>query len=631
MVSSDSDDDAYDDLEFDGASEDNDNIDEDILDALEEDLAAAAAAEATEGEEDTDSTTSDGGSDDDDADEDRISPHKDLEQVLTQTLQEAAPPSKPASPIIESPVGAQGDSAAPQPPPQVRPPSPAQIRKTKLLSGISWPRSFTVEAICAIPHPCATHALASSLCMTHLLTGSDDGYIRDYDVFAAVNGKVFLTAPQRQHCGVIEGIMKAGQIRCWWENAIPEVKPEGSTGEAPLYPVYSLAMHSDALWSLAGSNQGHVSLHTVRHAPGRLCHVMRGHRGPVSALSLQYDEKGFFSAGWDGEAIHWDLNTGSMARKFTAHGAQLTAIAVRPLASNFIHNPWNAATAGSEFNVPMRGPQQPNASYGGQTQSQHSKQEDDARSDASYDPLFDEPDSGGDADGSGAPATFAPFGSVGQGHMQPNSQHLGRGAIAPKGAPPILDPATYATFSPDLLMTAHVDGQVILWDRRVNTPGKGVGRMWMSEKTPPWCMSACWSADGDQIYVGRRNGSVEIYDVRQTGQAGMGTPRILKTLRNPLSSGVVSCVVAFPDGRHLACASTDNIRLWNVAEAGEPDAYGKVKSGVQFKIIPGHHGGYVSQMLVDPAARFLVSASSNRGWHGEHTKTVFVHEVKHLF
>lgn len=43
-------------------------------------------------------------------------------------------------------------------------------------------------------------------------------------------------------------------------------------------------------------------------------------------------------------------------------------------------------------------------------------------------------------------------------------------------------------------------------------------------------------------------------------------------------------------------ASTDNIRLWNVAEAGEPDAYGKMKSGVQFKIIPGHHGGYVSQM-----------------------------------
>ena len=43
-------------------------------------------------------------------------------------------------------------------------------------------------------------------------------------------------------------------------------------------------------------------------------------------------------------------------------------------------------------------------------------------------------------------------------------------------------------------------------------------------------------------------------------------------------------------------ASSDNIRLWNVAEANEPDASGKMKSGVQFKIIPGHHGGFISQM-----------------------------------
>ncbi|OBZ75988.1 hypothetical protein A0H81_04330 [Grifola frondosa] len=62
---------------------------------------------------------------------------------------------------------------------------------------------------------------------------------------------------------------------------------------------------------------------------------------------------------------------------------------------------------------------------------------------------------------------------------------------------------------------------------------------------------ACWSADV-HIYVGRRNGTVEIYDVRQSGRGAMGTPKILKTLRNPISSGVVSCVVAFPDGRHLA-------------------------------------------------------------------------------
>lgn len=76
---------------------------------------------------------------------------------------------------------------------------------------------------------------------------------------------------------------------------------------------------------------------------------------------------------------------------------------------------------------------------------------------------------------------------------------------------------------------------------------------------------------------------------------------------------------------------------------------------MQFKIIPGHHGGIVSQMgayrfwhgnvisfkfrfthlprstrrtVIDPGARFLVSASGNRGWHGDATRTVFVHDIK---
>jgi transcriptional activator SPT8 len=91
--------------------------------------------------------------------------------------------------------------------------------------------------------------------MTHLLTGSDDGYIRDYNIFSAVNGKNFLTTPQRHHCGVVEGIMKAGQIHCWWEN--PGIKPAGGIGgeeDLPPSPVYSLLMHTDALWALAGTN-----------------------------------------------------------------------------------------------------------------------------------------------------------------------------------------------------------------------------------------------------------------------------------------------------------------------------------------------------------------------------------------
>ena len=51
---------------------------------------------------------------------------------------------------------------------------------------------------------------------------------------------------------------------------------------------------------------------------------------------------------------------------------------------------------------------------------------------------------------------------------------------------------------------------------------------------------------------------------------------------------------SFEPNSTLLRASIDNIRLWNVAEVGEFDR--KVKSGVQFKIIAGHHGGFISQM-----------------------------------
>lgn len=556
-----------------------------------------------------------------------------------------------------------------------RSPSPAARRRQTLRyqigPNIPFPRSFTVEAICALPHTGPVHSLASSMCMSHLLTGSEDGYIRDYDIFTALNGKTFLSAPQRHHAGVVEGLMKAGQLHFWWENpAAPSSKKSNGAlldDDSGLSPVYSLAMHSDALWALGGSDTGHINLCTVRHEPGRLCHVMNGHKGPVSGLAIDYDEKSFFSAGWDGDAIQWDLNTGQGVRNFTAHGAQLAAIALRPqshgysnystpvfMRSETFSNDQSQTIAGSTQETihgtnitsteavvndsSANASSKPNA---GDADNLPPATDSDSKSDVSFDPLFDG-EYGDDGNGMDTEPQTKPDPAAFESKIaMPGFQNATQPVSAlpppprpttivapPKSAPPLLDPINYATFSPDLLLTASIDGQVILWDRRTNTPGKGVGRLWLSEKTPPWCLSACWSADGSQIYAGRRNGTVDVWDVRLLGRSGLAnTPRLLKTLRNPASSGVVSCVVAFPDGRHIACASFDNLRLWNVAEAGELDS-GRSKSGVQFKIIPGHHGGYVSQMLVDPGCRFLVSASSNRGWHGDSTKTVFVHDIK---
>jgi transcriptional activator SPT8 len=118
----------------------------------------------------------------------------------------------------------------------------------------------------------------------------------------------------------------------------------------------------------------------------------------------------------------------------------------------------------------------------------------DARSDASFDPLFDDEPEGTSQSYSAlsAESKLAMPGGTQPQHPLPQGPpppRLTTFIPPPKNAPPLLDPSSYSTYSPELLLTASIDGQVILWDRRVQTSGTGVGRLWMSEKTPPWCLS----------------------------------------------------------------------------------------------------------------------------------------------
>ena len=118
-------------------------------------------------------------------------------------------------------------------------------------------------------------------------------------------------------------------------------------------------------------------------------------------------------------------------------------------------------------------------------------QDSDAKSDISYDPLFDD-DSDGVGDGGDEKPPVTTESTQGASNVAQTTEPP-RPAVSsiapPKNAPPLLDPTSYATYSSNVLMTAYIDGQVVLWDRRVQTPGRGVGRLWMSEKTPPWCLS----------------------------------------------------------------------------------------------------------------------------------------------
>ncbi len=182
---------------------------------------------------------------------------------------------------------------------------------------------------------------------------------------------------------------------------------------------------------------------------------------------------------------HWDLNTGQRVRKFFSHGAQVACVAVRPYSAWVPPPP--ERDSGPE-RAALR------ADSGGKKTD---AADEDAKSDDSYDPLFDdEPDASGAASHGGG-SNAVPMQSSHASPL-PSSQPASRGngvrfppkasATPPRG-PASLDPASYATFSPDVLMTASIDGQIVLWDRRVDAPGKGVGRLEASDKTPPWCVS----------------------------------------------------------------------------------------------------------------------------------------------
>lgn len=124
------------------------------------------------------------------------------------------------------------------------------------------------------------------------------------------------------------------------------------------------------------------------------------------------------------------------------------------------------------------------------------------------------------------------------------------------------------TFSNDVLLTSTLTGQVILYDRRVkptligtgdgsSSQVKGVRSLPLPSKTPPWCQKACWSPNGDKIFVGRRNESVDEWDLRMipdnddSNQFVRSNPKMLRSLKLPSGSGPVSSVAAMPNGRHV--------------------------------------------------------------------------------
>lgn len=540
----------------------------------------------------------------------------------------------------------------------------ARIKSSKSASpapsSIPWRPTVRPEALTAklydivptmaAPQSTSINAMAITPDLRYWITGGSDGYIRKYDGPGTINGKLALTVAQKHP--FVDSVHKAGILMSYWENEEPLAPGRGDQDHV-LSPVYSLAVHSDALWLLSGLESGGINLQSVRHDEGKKICCLQQHTSAVSVLTLAPDEKSVLSGGWDKKIFDWDLNTGHTKRSFDGSGGQISSIELRPangdpvpaeadeplppsttvatnnddpLPAGVLNGQVDGGQAtGSEGDVPAGpsadGPASPAheslfggsdaGSLFGETAGEQPFGHDDdgfgtgmgmmggheGGMDHSADmamadmemgkasegdvaapapeaqPLQDSMDldatsqvQAAEDDGLAAPGTPPPPSPPSQ-HAEGESKGTQQSELAEdmdlvkRSQSPAMTswPAPQQQYDPSqtsatTFLSSAIDGTIRIWDRRVPNP---VARIGTRAGVPPWCMSACWSPNGNMIYAGRRNGTVEEYDVRRA-KRGWEPER---TLRFPAGSGAVSAVKPMVNGRHL---------VWYVCGAGPP-------------------------------------------------------------
>lgn len=475
-----------------------------------------------------------------------------------------------------------------------------QIKKARFLD---------IVPLVAIPYAQQCHSMAVSEGPKWLLTGGEDGFIRKYDFTASVEGKSPLTVAQKHN--LMDSITKAGVICSYWENeqpmtkrqildANPKLKPNdfqsaAATYEPKVCPVYALDVERNGYWCLSGLLTGGISLYTMIYNEGAMHHYFRhgkrsasasldsGHHDTVSVLRLNFNQDRFLSGSWDKTIREWDLHTGKTVNLFQGSSGQVSNIQYRPRGLTDIH--FDAVA--SEKPDPT--------------------ENDNQNSDV--DSLF------GDSDEEDA--------------------NTSKSSI--KTEKPDRDSATTASnkvvTDDSIFMSSNIDGTINIWDARVSSSTSAL-KLGVPEGVPPWCMSSTWSNDGDKIYVGRRNSTVEELSLRMPHKRGPGSvaqPNVSKRLQFPKVSGPVSALSIMPNDNFILCGSNDNIRLYNLSLYNDfvQETSVSKKRATPFFVIPGHHGGMLSNLYVDDTGRFMISTSGNRGWgQSTYADAVLVYSIE---
>jgi transcriptional activator SPT8 len=668
-----------------GSNGSSDNEQDELMEDVEDMEVDVDQEGDIEGEGDDDDD--DNGDDDQDGDDDEDSPDQPLSQIRRPSLNtennssEHTPtisqvngtgPTSHPNPALVRTSASPRQTSAPLQSPKIR----YEVRPEALSASV-----YDIVPTMAAPQSTSINCIAATPDMRYWFSGGSDCYIRKYDGVATVNGKTLLTVAQRHP--FVDSVVKAGVLMSYWDNEEPIAKNPGD--EPSLSPVYSLAVQSQALWLLSGLESGSINLYSVRHDEGKRITYMHKHKSAVSVLTLAQDEKSVLSGSWDKSVFDWDLNTGQIKRSFEGSGGQISAIEVRPASSLPVPeesgdpvqasgtfssnngskplsngNPSNgangAANTGGEVDGTEDAPGSPSNSLFGDEDDNNSLfgettgegapsggvfgDDDDEFSRAIESGLdhSEQIDSQGDLSMTDAPPTESISASeIQQSETQVNgikveedqSNGIASEAPEPSTVHIIAETQDAVATSESTFLAASIDGPLTIWDRRQPNP---VARISTRTGVPPWCMAACWSPDGNFIYAGRRNGTVEEFSLHK----GLKVPE--RTFKFPQGSGAVSAVRAMPNGRHLiwyvlmfcwsisltlSSASHDILRLYDLKE---PQAF--KHSTVPFLIVPGPpRAGVISALHIDPTCKYMLSAAGNRGWEGSTTEVLIGYEI----
>lgn len=458
--------------------------------------------------------------------------------------------------------------------------------------------TFDIVPTTAAPHSTSINAITATADMRWVFSGGSDGYVRKFNWVESINSKLMLTVAQRHP--FVDSVVKAGVLMTYWENM------DGNS-PSPVYSLAShseglwllTGLESGAIRLQTIRHEEGKELAVLQQHTSAVSSLALT-SDEKSLLSGSWDKRVY---DWDLNTGQVRRSFGGSARQISA--LQLRPEASLAVPSDTMEDLEPNGTFSS--NNKASGPENhsfEDTSYGQGDDGDAANPQPASPTDSLFggaDSLFGDADVG-TGEGTGAAGNSFSMGeddlfgqTLANGPLPEDSMHVEPDTInqpngIPGSSPATGEPRTESDArddKPDLsgmgfpngtshqavnglgdaepeppsqsqdttqfsqpesnigpdntFLAASIDGTIRVWDRRQQDP---VARI-SPYNAPPWCTNACWSPDGNYIYAGRRNGTVEEFSLHK----GLRTPA--RTLKFPQGSGPVTAVRAMPNGRHI--------------------------------------------------------------------------------